>query len=382
MKFAIQVRADYSSKPGGDTALAKAFATRLKEFGHQAELITDIPSVKKLHPDVLLAFNLDQPLELISVCRAAREVDAKVAVYTLHHPEAGVRAYLASQLKGIRGAVARWVDADPDRYFHLMSLLRGVVRRNPLAFRYASLGRDQLLRDLAGVVDHLLVCGPSELTEIRQGFGTLAALPVSMVPHPVDLSAGDVVAGDAYHKPPPARHFFVAGRIESRKNQLSVLDVAASFPDDEFVFAGLVNETDQGYAKAFKLRLAQCPNCRWVGQLRLPALLQHIEQADAVLSPSWFEVMSLINLFAHALNTPVISACHTYDADLLGDQVVRYQPERKNALSEVLAEFSPLPRAAVTASQRHKRIAAFNAATWAGFDTWLQQIATSSKGNK
>jgi glycosyltransferase involved in cell wall biosynthesis len=267
------------------------------------------------------------------------------------------------------------VGADPARYFHVMALLRGLRRLDAGAFKYLVMGRQQLQKDIASHVDQLLVSGPSEATEIRHGFPELASLPTWDVPHPVDLS--DL---PAFELPAEAstfragRQFLVAGRIESRKNQLSVLEVADQFPNDKFVFAGLVNETDGRYAQAFKQLLARRSNCQWVGQLSWAQLLQAIAQADAVLSPSWFEVMSLINLFAHALGTPIIAAAHTYDTDLLGEGVARYLPEQDGDLHRALNSFPTTRREALSTTDMAARAAAFTAATWQGFDAWLRQI--------
>lgn len=373
MKFAVQIRVDHASKPGGDTALAKAFAGRLRSAGHEATLIADISAISSLRPDVLLAFNLDQPLELLSMCRAARSAGCRVAVYALHHPDAGVKTYLSGQLEGARGLVARMVGGEPASYFHAMAMLRGLLRRNRLTLTYLFKSRSRLLADTAALIDNLLVSGPSEEYEIRATMPSLSNVQAWHVPHPVDIDPLPELKLEA-QKVRCGRLFFTGGRIESRKNQLAVLDVAKRFPEDEFVFAGLVNETDPAYASAFAKRLEASPNCRWVGQLDMSGLLSHIANADAVLSPSWFEVMSLINLFAFALGTPVISAAHTYDSDLLGPGVLRFLPERPNDLARVLNEFVPLPKKESNVIELQKRAAAFAADTWKGFDDWLRQV--------
>jgi glycosyltransferase involved in cell wall biosynthesis len=146
------------------------------------------------------------------------------------------------------------------------------------------------------------------------------------------------------------------------------------------VFAGTVNETDPGYAEAFKVALKGAPNCEWVGQLDMCGLLSAIANADAVLSPSWFEVMSLINLFAHALGTPVISSVHTYDTDLLGTKVQRFVPEKIGDLARLLSVWHFSPRTEAPIEVLRSRAAAFTAQTWAGFDQWLAQLDNTSAG--
>ena len=379
MKFAVQIRLNHASKPGGDTALAKAFVNRLRSSGHQAELVTDIAALQALRPDALLAFNLDQPLELLALCKTAHALGCRIAVYPLHHPACGVAAYLSSELRGLRGLVARLVQRDPARYFHLMAMLRGTLRRDVLALDYFWRPRTRLLADIAALVEDLLVSGPSEAAELRARMPVFKNVPVYLVPHPIDLDPLPEL--DLHPRSDrQGRVFLTAGRIESRKNALAVLAVAAQFPADRFTFAGAINESDQSYAAAFKKALRSAPNCEWVGQLDMPGLLSAIANADAVLSPSWFEVMSLINLFAHALGTPVISSIHTYDTDLLGAEVRRFVPEKGGDLARVLLAWhgSAQPKASI--GELRCRASAFTAQTWAGFDQWVARLSTTSRG--
>jgi glycosyltransferase involved in cell wall biosynthesis len=372
IKVGIQIRTDHASKVGGDIALAKAFAGRLRLSGFQVELVSSARVVQSLRPHLLIAFNLDQPLELLDLCRAAKHRGAEVAVYALHHPSQGVRAYLQSGLSGARGWVARLVGNDPARYFYEMALLRGFRSRNFLALKYMLLGRDRLRCDLAPLIDHLLVSGPSELAEVQTEFPELRSADIRIVSHPVEISGIAVPEINPYDGTGWRRHFFIGGRIESRKNQNAVLRVAARVSDSEFVFAGKLNETDPTYCAEFRRLLTLAPNCRWLGQLSMAALLQHIAYADAVVSPSWFEVMSLINLYAYSLGTPIISARHTYDPDLLRDSVTRYDPEAPHALLDALTGVGP--RIAPKVAAYSDRIAEFSALTWIGFDEFSEFV--------
>jgi hypothetical protein len=372
VKVGIQIRADHGSKTGGDIALAKAFGERLTSSGFQVELLSTAEAVLRLRPRLLIAFNLDQMLELFDICAAAKRCGAEVAVYALHHPSKGVRAYLKSGLAGARAWVAGFVGNNPAKYFYTMALLRGFRRMNPLAIKYFFLGHQRLIRDLAPMIDYLLVSGPSELAELQAEFPDLCNATIRIVPHPLTLPDVAVPNENPFESDKWQRHFFVGGRIESRKNQNSVLRVAGEVPDAEFIFAGQPNETDPKYCAEFHRLLAITPNCRWVGQLNMAALMQHLAYADAVVSPSWFEVMSLINLYAHALETPIISAKHTYDLDILHDGVTRYDPEAKGALLNALQAAAVRNQCSTTTPPR--RLQQFSASTWAGFDEFTRYI--------
>lgn len=368
IKIGVQIRPDHDSKSGGDIALANAFSQRLRRLGFEIEMLSTAKQVQGFQPRLLIAFNLDQPLELFNMCRAAKQCGAEVAVYTLHHPWKGVCAYLKSGLPGVRGWVARCVGDDPAKYLFAMALFRSCRRCDLLAVRHMLHGWKGLINTLAPLIDELLVSGPSELAAIQAEFPGLCNAIVRVVPHPVDLPAVDIPELNPYAESRWSRHFFVAGRIESRKNQNAVLRIAARVPDSEFVFAGSPNENDPTYVAEFRRLLAAAPNCRWLGQLGMAALLQHIACADAVVSPSWFEVMSLINLYAYGLGTPVISGLHTFDTDLLPDGVIRYDPKYPATLVDVLVGSAARPGVDPMAAVASNRIKEFSASTWTGFD--------------
>jgi glycosyltransferase involved in cell wall biosynthesis len=370
IKVGVQIRPDHHSKSGGDIALAKAFSQRLRQFGFESALLSAPKQVEDFQPRLLIAFNLDQPLELLGMCGAAKQCGAEVAVYTLHHPREGMRAYLRSGLPGMRGWIARFLGNDPARYIFATALFRCYRRRDVNALMHMLLGRKRLICNLVPLIDELLVSGPSELAAIQSEIPALCNTSALVIPHPVDFPVVDMPDLNPYEEGLWRRHFLVAGRIESRKNQNAVLRVAAQIPDSEFVFAGIPNDSDPAYCAEFRQLLAAAPNCRWLGQLSMAALLQHIACADAVVSPSWFEVMSLINLYAYALGTPVISGLHTFDPDLVPDGVIRYDPEKPQALVDILASSAARPKVDPRAAAASNRVKEFSASTWAGFDNF------------
>jgi glycosyltransferase involved in cell wall biosynthesis len=370
IKVGVQIRPDHDCKSGGDIALAKAFCQRLQRFGFESSLLSTPEQVQDFRPRLLIAFNLDQSLELLDMCRAAKQCGAEVAVYTLHHPREGVRAYLKSGLPGIRGWIARVLGKDPAKYLFATALFRCFGRWDVSAVMHMMLGRKRLICALVPLIDELLVSGPSELAAIHAEIPALCKTSARVIQHPVDFPVVEIPDLNPYDERQWRRHFFVGGRIESRKNQNAVLRVAAQISDSEFVFAGIPNDSDPAYCAEFHQLLAAAPNCRWLGQLNMAALLQHIACADAVVSPSWFEVMSLINLYAYALGTPVISGLHTFDPDLVPDGVIRYDPEKPQALVDILASAAARPRVDPRAAAASNRVKEFSASTWAGFDNF------------
>ena len=372
MRFAVQVRRDHATKLGGDTALAMAFLKRITCFGHQAELVSAPKDLLNARFDWLIAFNLDQPLELLALARAAKSSGIKVAVYALHHPAAGVRAYLSSTLSGIRGLVARMVAGDPERYFYMMAIARGLVRFDRLAIYYAMRSQKQLLLDTALLIDQILVSGPSEADSICQDLPMFCGANFFQVSHPIDF--GGALSKFQLLPVKVGRRFLIAGRIESRKNPCAILDVAASFPDDEFIFAGLFNQNERNYTRMFEHKLSLQSNCYWVGQLDIHELISEIASANAVISPSWFEVMSLINLYSYALGTKVISSAYSYDGDVLGQYSCHFYPNKPVDLEYTIRNLDSTAKPEIKLNITINRAEEISKESWIGFDKWLTHI--------
>ena len=378
--FAVQVRYDFLRKPGGDSAIAKSFANRLKVLGHKVIMVSNAAELISSNANIFLAFNLDQPLELMALSAAAKSKGIKVALYPLYHPREGVRGYLKSLGFGLRKIIGIFSRNCPDRYFLYTSILRMVFRGNLIALQYIFFGRSTIAKNLNLITDYLLPTGLLELKEIKGNGYFLEELPIFIVPHPFELPTQEVI--QSLGIPPSGgenKIFFIAGRIESRKNQLSIFSVADHFPEDQFIFAGNINPADKNYGSKFCKNLKFHPNLSWVGQLDFEALIRTIKSADAVISPSWFEVMSLINLFSWELGVSVISSSYTYDRELLGGHAIYYCPSSSNGLVDAIYEFKKMKKK----SQAPLKIDGnyLSVDIWGGFDSWVS-IAINDVRNK
>jgi len=85
LKVGIQVRADIK-QAGRRCRLSQGVRRSIAVIRVQVELLSSAQEVRSFQPRLLIAFNLDQMLELFDVCRSAKDCGAEVAVYALHHP--------------------------------------------------------------------------------------------------------------------------------------------------------------------------------------------------------------------------------------------------------------------------------------------------------
>jgi hypothetical protein len=186
------------------------------------------------------------------------------------------------------------------------------------------------------------------------------------------LDADGVAHDSPYQNIRWDRHFFIAGPIESRKNQNFIVQIAQEVPDAEFVFAGQLNQAEPWYCAEFKRLIAESSNCRWVGHLPMKAQMNHIIFADAVLNSSWFEVFSLTNLHGYTLGTPIVSAMHSHDLELLQEGVIRYDPEEA---ADLLAALDKIPARWPDGLTEEAPINFdFLSQSWTGFDEFMKYV--------
>jgi len=335
----VSLRSDASIKLGGDVSLLRSFAEELA-VRHEVEIVVGVPSPAEIaRHDLVLAANLDRPIEPAATLARAEAAGIPMVLYTLHHPAAGVSAYLRHGATGVRRQLGRLAGGSPTRYEQLLwglhagsGLLR--ERRRP-SFGSVAEAKRRLLTSAEVVVS----C-PAEAEAIARDVGPIGGAGGrggstggwQAVAHPSDFPAGS-------RHPVPGR-VVVPGRIESRKNQLTALALARRFDDLEFLFVGALSQADRRYGARFVDVVAATPNASHIEHLPKDEFYPLLQTAQVVLSASWFEVTSLIELFCVANGIPLAVSRHSY---LSGDGPIhRFDPADLDAaaaaLSAALAE--------------------------------------------
>ncbi len=328
-KVLVTLRSDGETKVGGDVNLLRTFADELAEK-HSVDTAYGVPSVATLSGyDVVLTTNLDRPIEPAATMANAKLGGAQCVHYSLHHPYEGIAAYLRLGVHGARRPLAKLARYSPSRYEQLLwsahaatSVLRD--RRRPAMGRIAD-----AQRRLVAESDRLVVSSPREATMIAADIAPPADFDV--VAHPSDFPRGQ--------RAPIEGRVIVPGRIESRKNQLLVVGLASRFPDLEFLFVGAPLRSDRQYLQRFERAIGDADNCRHVDHLDKDAFYDLLLTAQVVLSASWFEVTSLIELFCAENGIPLAVSRHSYlDA---GGATYRFDPadpdDAERALADCLA---------------------------------------------
>jgi glycosyltransferase involved in cell wall biosynthesis len=304
-KILIVLRHDAEAKAGGDVTLMTEFSVSLSDYGLDCDLVVGVPD--SLHGySLAICANLDRPIEAARLLEKCSKANVPVQLMTLHHSHEAVSDFLRFGLSGWKRFIARLAGYDPVSYelylWYARVLFSFLVKGQSLPF---GLVRAAQLKLIDGC-HSILVVSPAELNQIERDIGIVRSR-VIYLPHIINSadtnfrfeSKRDVV--------------FCPGRIESRKNQLFLLSVAEVLPNYEFVFMGAPNKSETAYVGDFLKKVSELPNVKFLSPRGLNEFKEYLISADVVLTASWFEVTSLIELEVLACSKKLVTASRSYN---------------------------------------------------------------------
>lgn len=299
------LRDDHAAKPGGDVDLTNQIAGAAKAAGATVSVVrvADLPA-RLESDDLLFLLNIDRPYEAASALTRAHP-DGRVLLYPLHHPVAGVEKYLR-RVRGIKQVLGMVAGGKPERYEALVDVAKA-ARTRDLARLRGAIDRRGAVRRLIDRAE-LLVTSEAELAEIASHYGP-PRCAAWLLPHPVAPYAAPPGTG----LPP---YVLVPGRIEPRKNQLAALQTLAALDLPRRGYQVLLlggKGSDTGYFDA-TIHFALENGILYASQLPKSLFFPTVSGADLVINASFFEVTSLIDLYAIENAIPLVTTCHAYYA--------------------------------------------------------------------
>lgn len=299
------LRDDHATKPGGDVDLARQIAAATNTAGAAASVVrvAELPARMDAQ-DLLFLFNIDRPYEAATALDRAHP-DGRVLLYPLYHPAAGVKKYLR-RVGGIKQLLAVAAGGKPERYEALVDVAKATRTRDLGRLRAAIHRRGAVTR----LIDRaeLLVTSDEELTEIAAHYGA-PRRRAWLLPHLVAPYASPGGTGLPCY-------LLVPGRIEPRKNQLAALQTLAALemPRRGYQVVLLGGKgSDTGYFDA-TIHFALDNGILYASQLPKSLFFPAVSGAKLVINASFFEVTSLIDLYAIENEIPLVTTIHGYYA--------------------------------------------------------------------
>lgn len=336
-KILFLYRSDSKNKYGGDLSLLQKYSEVFEDIGFRITITSD-PFFNISTFDLIFSANIDRPYENFVMLQRCLVKKIPFCIYTLHHPLLGYNQYLRSkQVYGLRKIFA--ICSLYNFYFYesMANFGRVFKKINLFSWKYifgfyAKYASNYILRKSSLV----LVSNQNELMVLEKDLG-IKIQHHAVLPHFFDLP-------NTLDYPRKIKKTVIcAGRLEPRKNQISVLKLAKLFPDFTFTFIGDTSPYSVEYSNKFQNELKKYKNVTHIEFLDLINLKEIFKSAEIFISLSFFEVVSLTELEAYSAYCKMMVSVNSYFRHFNPDEgVVFVNPEDEDVIENTFRILSNL----------------------------------------
>lgn len=315
-------------------------AGELKKLGVEVMVCTQLNTVDIRKYDLVHVFQLDWVPETYFYVREAKKHGKPIVLSPIHHSEHEVKKFDDIYTFGLRKLVGLFVHKQEHRDI-LKNIYRSFHHRSKFlpTLKGAFFGYRKTQQKALALCDVVLVQTEQEAKDLQTTYG-------------LDLNWRKVVNGvseqflsvrEYYNKTGLTDYVICVGRIEARKNQLSVIEAMKllrkeeGFKEVNLVFLGRRSEHHKNYLLKFDRELKANSWIRHPGFVPQEDIPDYYHFAKAGVSASWFETTGLTSLEALFCGTNVV-ASGDRARELLGDLAVYCDPADVNSIKEAVAK--------------------------------------------
>lgn len=375
------LRPSAPTKPGGDVVQVRETADALRARGHRVEISADEePSVPD-GIDIVHLSNLTCPDETLRQARAVGSFRGPIVMMPIFIDHADEATWgMQASFEAIRQA------ATGDE---LRVAQRGVAERTAVITRpdglrllppplRADLGPNytQKQREILQFVDVLIGNAYSEIYCIHRHLSP--RIPFAIAPSCCNPAVYHPDRAREFEEKYNLRDFILStGRVEARKQQLTLMQVARRWPDRPLVLIG--RNEDIGYGAL--MRICWAENVTLIGHMSENELAGAYAAARVVAMPSWDEVVSLTSVNAAACGASLVLTRNGFEHEYMRDDAFYCDPgdtesiasaiddawnsheerrERRTALSERVRREYTWARSAEATENAYYRVLASN----------------------
>ena len=311
----FQARASLFTHPGGDTVVVRRLMATLARLGATVQFTTE----RGVPPgtDVVHTVNFATPETTRAFAEDAARAGAPLVVTTLYEdwPRFAAPSLAVAQL------FAASADADGRRRTALdRDALAATLRR----VRNAPPARKAVNDVTAGMARVLVCCSETERRHVAADYPQ--ARDVRVIPFGADLHTEEAPLPDGTFAAAHELRDYVlcVGRLETRKNQLMLLEALRDDPRPVVLVTGGVSYQPE-YAR---LCAGFARRGRTLLLARLPSVMLAAAFRDAAVHclPSWYELPGLVSLEAALHGTRVAASGWGAIEDYLGDTIAYLEP--------------------------------------------------------
>ena len=347
MKVLILARSDIYSVPGGDTVQIENTAKELKKLDVEVCVSPDL-KVDIKNYDLVHVFQLDWVPETYFYVKKAQKYGKPIVLSPIHHAENEVKKFDDVYTFGLRRLVGLLVKKQEYRDI-LKNIYRSFHNRSKIipTLKGAAFGYRKSQKEALFLSDVVLVQTNCEARDLKDTYS-------------VDFKWEKVVNGvseqflsmhDYKNKLDFDNYIICVGRIEARKNQLSIIEAVKllrqeeGFKDVKLVFLGQRSEHHKSYIAKFDRLLKENSWILHPGFIPQEDIPGYYHFAKVGVSASWFETTGLTSLEALFCGTNVVASGERAK-ELLGNLAVYCDPSSIVSIKEALsnAYMRPAPK--------------------------------------
>lgn len=333
MRVAYPMRVDALDKPGGDLLQVLQYIEQGKKPLENARtrfegtIISDLGADLSSF-DLIHLTNVDRPMDTYGAFLSARATQKPILISPIHHSYREIERYERVGRGGIIGQISRLLG-----FTSLEYLRNGIrARNNPELLspmlKIVSKGMRESQYAILQGADKILVLSEKEKKDILDDFGEVPDNKFICLRNGLENSGNGTSMGRDID-------VCVVGRIEARKNQISVLH-ALNRLGVSGVFVGAENPNHKAYCRRFRKMIADSPST-YRGGISHEETLQIMRRSKVHVSASWFEVLSLVDLEAYCSGCGVVASNCGGTREVLGERSVYVNPESGESIADGIA---------------------------------------------
>lgn len=350
MKVAFCGRTDLFKYKGGDAVQMEQTALELRKKGVEVDLLTNW-DFDYSNYDLIHIFQLDWVAENYLYAQKALNANKKIVLSPIHHNIEEVKAYDDNFAFGYRKLSGAFLHNQfyRDTVKIMYRALKNPEKRVPAWYAFTKSLKTLHAKTLQ-CSSKVLVQTQLEAIDLQNTYKV--DFDWALVPNGV----GDVFIDANSKNIKPILDFsdyiLCVGRIEARKNQLSIIQAVKNLRSEtgldlKLVFLGQLSASHKQYTSKFKSELIQNDWITHIEKLNYTDMPAIYKFAIVSVSASWFETTGLTSLEALYCGTNGVASGKRAQ-ELLGDLVSYCEPSSVKSISSAIIDQYNKPRPVIS----------------------------------
>ena len=330
-------RADFESKPGGDTVQWQMYDHAARQAGLRVTTWFDDSPMPRA--DVFHAFNIGRPLELYPKLAEDRRLRLPFVMSAIHHPHPWLVRFRRFQPP--TGFLGRWLYRSPiGRSVPASETAREVallLRQRRLTY-VGDLRRSWAVRVrwLLAEAARVALLSRAEAASVGADLGyDVRPAQALVLPNWAEGLGEAPAAAPALFRELPEAPVIVVGRIEPRKNSVRICRLA-EVARRHVVFVGRPHPGERGFVEAFRQATQASRYTRWIPGVSRSEMAQFYGHGRFLLNASFVEVSPLVDIEALSFGCPIVTTKYALHHELLPPNTPVCEPYDEHSILEWL----------------------------------------------